>query len=228
MNQKRKVQIAAVIGAALSLAGVLLAQSASDKQLVVNGKPLSAAVVQVGGHYYVDVDSLAQISGGAVSIETNRIVLTMPNANANSSAEAATQPAATALSRGFASAAIDALAEMKEWEGALGAMVTYGLADNGAWSQTCHDRVQTSLRQATVAASTSADQSALQLLNDQFGSLSKYAGGVATERQALSGARSMDPNTLANDPALAKISNCGRFLNSMLVSGVFSDDPSCP
>jgi hypothetical protein len=30
-----------------------------------------------------------------------------------------------------------------------------------------------------------------------------------------------------SDQSLAKISNCSRFLSSMLVSGIFSDDQSC-
>jgi hypothetical protein len=36
-------------------------------------------------------------------------------------------------------------------------MVTFGLAVDGSWAQIYHERVQTSLEQATVAASTNSD-----------------------------------------------------------------------
>jgi hypothetical protein len=35
------------------------------------------------------------------------------------------------------------------------------------------------------------------------------------------------PDAMQTDQSLAKISDCSRFLSSMLVSGSFSDDQSC-
>jgi hypothetical protein len=57
-------------------------------------------------------------------------------------------------------------------------MVTFGLAVDGTWAQTYHDRVETSLAQATVAASTNSDHNALQLLSNQFANLAKWASDV--------------------------------------------------
>jgi hypothetical protein len=57
--------------------------------------------------------------------------------------------------------------------------------------------------------------------------LAGWAGAVFAERQALDGERTVDPNATQNDAALAKIMSRGRFLNVMLVSGVFADDSSC-
>ncbi|MGB6429375.1 MAG: hypothetical protein WBF06_02235 [Candidatus Acidiferrales bacterium] len=230
MNRVRKFQIAAIAGIALALAGVLLAQSGAGKQLVVNGKTTNAAVLQMDGHSYVDIDALAQIMDGSVTIGANQVVLTIPSANSNSGASPSAEPApqaAPGLSRNFASAAISAVAEMREWTGAIGTMVTYGMAANPAWAQSYHDEVQTSLSQAAVAASTEADRDALRLLNNQFTQLAAWASGVIAERQSLNAARTMDPNALQNDAALAKITACGRFLNSMLVSGSFADNSTC-
>jgi hypothetical protein len=106
-------------------------------------------------------------------------------------------------------------------------MVTFGLAAGGAWAQEYHNRVETSVTQATVAASTDSDRNALQLLNNQFANLANWASDVVAERHALNGARTVDPNGLQNDRVLAKISDCGRFLNAMLVSGAFIDNSSC-
>ncbi len=46
-------------------------------------------------------------------------------------------------------------------------------------------------------------------------------------RQSMNATNSVRPDAMQNDPVLAKISNCSRFLNSMLVSGSFADDASC-
>jgi hypothetical protein len=94
-------------------------------------------------------------------------------------------------------------------------------------SQDYRERVDEGLRQTTLAASTDADRNALQLLKNEYDILAGWASEVLAARQALNGAKTMDPNALQNDPALAKITSCSRFLNGMLVSGAFSDDGSC-
>jgi hypothetical protein len=131
------------------------------------------------------------------------------------------------LSRDFASAAIANLAEMREWRGAIRAMITYGLAVSDTLAQDHQGRVMTGLRQAEVAATTEDDQRALQLLQNEADKLASWADSVFAARLVFNGAMTADPNALQNDPALAKIQSCGRFLNSMLVSGAFADDPSC-
>jgi len=223
MKKRRNLQKLVLLGLFLSLAGVLLAQRTPDRKLIVNGRTTGAVVLQVDGRSYVDVEILAQITNGSVAFEANQIVLTIPNA----STEAASPQATQGLSKEFASAAIAALAEMKEWRGALGAMVTYGLAVDDKWAQTNRDRVEASLAQANVAASTSADQSALQLLSTQFTNLAKWESDVVAERQSLNGARTVTSDALRNDPVLANFSKCGKFLSTMLGSGIFADDASC-
>jgi hypothetical protein len=116
---------------------------------------------------------------------------------------------------------------MKEWKGGLGAMVTFGLAVDGSWAQIDHERVQTSLEQVTVAATTNSDHNALQLLNTQYANLARWESMVVAERQDHNGARTVKENSLRDDPVLTKFSNCGRFLSTMLGSGVFADNPNC-
>jgi hypothetical protein len=101
------------------------------------------------------------------------------------------------------------------------------LAVDGSLAQTYREQAETSLTQATVAASTDADRSALQLLSNEFAHLAKWESDVLADRKALNGAETVDPNALQDDPALTKISNCGRFLNKMLVGRTFADNPSC-
>ncbi len=223
MKRHRRLQWMLSVGFALCLATVLFAQRASDTKLLVNGKVMNAAVLQVDGRSYVDVETLARITNGSVKVEPNQILLTIPGSGPDAAAPQNTQ----GLSKGFASAAIAALAEMKEWKGALGTMVTFGLAVDGTWAQTHHEQVETSITQASLAATTSSDHSALQLLNNQFAHLAKWESDFIAERKALNGAKTVDPNAMQDDATLTKISNCSRFLSAMLVSRTFADNASC-
>jgi len=249
MNKHGNFRFFLPLGFVLALAGVLFAQSAPNKILVVNGKSAGPAVRQIDGRSYVDIEALAQVTNGVITIERHRIVLTIPVSDsgatpsaapadappADAGAAPASAPAANAppaqpppgLSRGFASAAIAELAEMREMRGAVRAMITYGLAVSDNWAEDERGRVMTGLRQAEVAATTEDDQHALQLLQNEADKLASWADSVFAARQALNGAMTVDPNALQNDPALAKIRTCGQFLNTMLVSGAFADDPSC-
>jgi hypothetical protein len=228
MKNRRSLLYIGLFGFVLSLAGILLAQSPPDRTLFVNGKPMGT-VTQIGGHSYIDMDTVAQITSGTVTIEPNRILLNIPVREQNPNSNAApTQPAQVSqLSKDFARAAIAELAEMREWRGAVGTILTYGVPVVGTWPQDYHDRVEADLAQVAVAASTAADQDALQLLRNQFGNVSQWASDIVSARQAMNATKTVDPNYMQNDQALAKISSCNSFLSSMLVSGVYSDNPSC-
>jgi hypothetical protein len=210
-------------GFVLLFAGVLTAQRTADKKLIVNGKTASTTVLQLDGHSYVDIETLAQITSGSVKVEPDRIVLTIPN----SSSDSGGSQADPGLSKVFASAAIETLAELKEWRGALGTLVTYGLAVDGNYVQIYQQRVEASLTQASVAASTDSDRNALQLLTTQFANLAKWESVVIAERQDHNGARTVAANSLQNDPVLMKFSSCSRFLSAMLGSGVFAGNSGC-
>lgn len=211
-------------------AGMLLAQDVPDRALIVNGKS-AGMVVQMGGHAYVDVETVAQFTNGSVTLEPNQIVLTFPAPKSSSTASAGLTPLPPApssgLSRNFASLAIAAMAEMREWRGAVGTILTYGQPVVGAWPQDYHDRVEADLAQVEVAASTAADSDALQLLRNEFSNLTGWANDVVATRQSMNATNTVRPDIMQNDPILAKISDCSRFLSSMLVSGAFADNQSC-
>jgi hypothetical protein len=205
------------------------AQGTPSKLLIVNGKTVDAAVVQMEGRSYVDIEGLARGIGGSVTFEPNQITLTIPGSTpAAATATASPAPESTeGMSKGFQQIAVFALAEMREWRGAIGTLVTSGLPVVGTWSQDYHDRVGGDLLQATLAASTMPDNQAVQLLQEEYALLTGWANDVLGERKALDAARTIDPNSLQNDQSLAKISKCGQFLSSMIVGGNFYDDLSC-
>jgi hypothetical protein len=258
MNQYRNLRFFVRLGLVLAIPVSLLAQSIPNKTLVVNGKTVEAAVRQIDGHSYVDVETVAQLTNGTFIVDPHQVVLNIPVANpptaaaaipakpaAKSTAAPAVESAAPAvaasapvstvapaepppgISRGFATAAIGAVADMREWRGATSAMITHGLALGDAWAESYHERVQEGLRQAQLAAVTDADRSALQLLESEADNLTTWWNGVLAARQNLNGAATIDPDALQNDTALAKIRACSQFLNSMLVSGAFADNSNC-
>ena len=222
-------------GIILSLAGVIVAQTAANKTLVVNGTSAGSAVREIDGHTYIEIEALARVTNGVVTIEPTRVLLSIPAAANSAVAGTAAAPAnaattarpAVGLSVEFKRAAISELSEMREWRGAIGAMITYGLAAGSATAQDYHAICESGLSQATVVAVTNDDLNAVQLLKDEFDTLTAWAAQVVADRKALNGARTIDPNSMANDPVLTKITACGRFLNSMIVSGAYADDASC-
>ena len=258
MNQYHNLRFFVRLGLVLAIPVSLFAQSIPNKTLVVNGKTVEAAVRQIDGHSYVDVETVAQLTNGTFIVDPHQVVLNIPVANpstaaaatpakpaAKSTAATAVESAAPAvaasapvntvapaepppgISRGFATAAIGAVADMREWRGATSAMITHGLALGDAWAESYHERVQEGLRQAQLAAVTDSDRSALQLLQSEADNLTTWWNGVLAARQNLNGAATIDPDALQNDTALAKIRACSQFLNSMLVSGDFADNSNC-
>jgi hypothetical protein len=217
-----------------------VAQDTPTRALIVNGQTLDAGVILVEGRSYVDIEGLAEGMGGSVTFEANQISLIIPGPPPSEapqtpppSAAPQTPPPSTALqtpegmSKDFQKIAVFILAEMREWKGAIGSVVTSGIPVVGTWSQDYHDRGEADLMQAALAASTEPDRQALQLLQQQFARLTQWADTVLGEREALNADRTIDPNSLQNDQSLAKISKCGQFLSSMIVSGTFSNDSSC-
>jgi len=264
MNGHRYLLFFVRFGLVLAIPGSLFAQGIPNKTLVVNGKTVEAAVRQIDGHSYVDVETIAQLTDGTFIVDPHQVVLNIPVAKSSTaapatSATAAAKSTATAstagetappavaasapvaavapatvapaeppgISRGFATAAISAVADMREWRGATSAMITHGLALGDAWAESYHSRVLEGLHQAQLAALTDSDRSALQLLQSEADNLTTWWNGVLAARQDLNGASTIDPDALQNDTALAKIRACSQFLNSMLVSGTFSDNASC-
>lgn len=229
MNHPISLRTIAVLVGAPALAVCLFAQSAADTTLVVNGRIVRSAVREIDGRPYVDIELLAQALGASINFESHRISFNLPTAQPAASGAPAAVPAANSqrLSPEFAAAAISALTAMRQWQGAMETVITFGVPVVGTWPQDYRNNAEAGLVQARAASSTNGDQSVLQLLQGEFASLSSWSNSVVAERQSLHAARFVDPNALKNDPALSKISNCSRSLGAMIGSGVSSDGSDC-
>jgi hypothetical protein len=227
MSKHPSFRFVLYLASVLALSGMLFAQSTTNKILVVNGKTASAGVRQINGRLYIDLETLAQAANAVFTVEPRRVVLTIPPSDASTVVTDDSAQNSQRLSRDFSSAAISALAAMREWRVAVRAMILYGLAVSDTWVQAYHQQTLDALRQTAVAASSEADKNALQLLRNEADTMTSWANQVDAARQQLNGAKVVDPNALKDDTTLAKIQSCSQFLNSMILSGSFNDDPSC-
>jgi hypothetical protein len=225
-----KIRWIELFGLILFSAGYAMAQGTppqASKILVVNGKTESVELKEINGRSYVDVETLAHIMNGVVTVEPNRVILTIPSSSSTDSANSAPPPTAPRLSKDFASASVSLLADMREWRAVISTMISFGLVISDSWTQQYHDKVEAGLAQAGVLATTESDQNALPLLRNEFDKLTAWANQTLAARQALNGAKTVDPNALQNDPSLARITECSQFLNGMIVSGTYSDNAAC-
>ncbi|MBI2817075.1 MAG: hypothetical protein HYX72_09055 [Acidobacteria bacterium] len=218
MKKSFGLQLAGLVIIVIVSAEILVAQR--SRNLIINGKN-AGPVVQMRGRSYVDIETLAQNTNASVNFQPDRIILTLP---VSGGANAQTQPG---LSKEFASAALGSLALMREWKSAVETMITFRVPVTGTWLQDYHDRAEEALKMASVAASNPLDQNTLQLLQNEFSTLSGWAGSAIAARQALNATRTLGPDVLQNDQVLQKINTCSNFLGGLLVSGNFSDNPAC-
>src|SRR5229473_213066 len=112
MNKHGNFRFFLPLGFVLALAGVLFAQSTPTKNkiLVVNGKSAGPAVRQIDGRSYVDIQTLAEVTNGVVTIERHRIVLTIPASDSGATASTAPANAVPADAPPVATAPADASA----------------------------------------------------------------------------------------------------------------------
>ncbi|HZV86771.1 MAG TPA: hypothetical protein VFF95_04430 [Candidatus Binatus sp.] len=204
-----------------------LSQAAQETRiLVVNGQIGQVTVVQVNGRYYVDLEALAQVANGSVGFSGNKITLTLPGAQSTppTATPSASPSANPGLSKGFLKAGIEAMSLVREWHSALANAIQNGFPLAESWLSGYRNQAAAALRLASVAASTDSDQSASQLLNNEFENMKTLSNNYVAARQSLD---YIAPDALTNDTLNQKIISCGHSLAGMAASGQFVDDGSC-
>lgn len=129
------------------------------------------------------------------------------------------------FSSAFLTTSIRQLEDAMLWKEGIARVIKYN-APPGPWLDNYGARAAESLRQASAQATTASDTEALELLKNQFNNLQQWNNAV-TAQQAMNGAQTMNASALKNDPLFNRISECSRFLGTMLTSGVFADNPAC-
>jgi len=231
--RKRQSLAPLVLTMLLVVPVLALSQAAQQTRiLIVNGQLGQVTVVQMNGRSYIDLETLARVANGSLSFSENQITLTLPTApNATPAAAASTTtsapstaPANPGFSKAFLKAGIEAMSLVREWHSALANAIQNGFPLSESWLSGYRIQAAAGLRLASVAASTDSDQSAAQLLNNEFENMKTLSSNYVAARQSLD---YIAPDALANDALNQKIVNCGHSLAAMAASGQFVDDGSC-
>lgn len=217
----------------LALAVVLVgegrAQSGQQNYtLNVNGQSGPAKVVQINGHSFVDVDALARIANGSIAYQGNQITLSLPGGGGG--APAAVQNASgppqpnSGFSKDFMTAGIEFMSEIREWRNTLANAIANGFPLSDELFAPYRGQAATSLRLAKVAASTQGDQSAAQLLGNEFNNMNNLTSKYLAKRANLD---FISPDALSNDGIYQNVLTCARALAAMATANQFMDDGSC-
>jgi hypothetical protein len=217
-------------GVLLAVSGMVVAQDANqNRTLIVNGQPVSVAVIQVNGRSYVDLEALTRAANGSLSFSGNQITLTLPGSAASANATSAPAPAPApasnpGFSQAFLKAGIEQMATVREWHAALAAAIQNGTPVTANWLAPYRNQAAMNLRLASIAIQTDSDRRALQLLTNEFQNMTKLADKYITARNNMT---YVSPDALQNDDLNQRIVGCGHSLGSMAASGQFVDDGSC-
>jgi hypothetical protein len=199
------------------LALTLVAQQSSSS-LTIPGQSGSARVVQVNGRNYVEVEGLARISNSSLSFNGSQIILVLPGTSAN------IPTSSTGFSKEFLAAAIEALAQIREWHAGVRNAIERGTPVTSDWLTPYRTQAQQAVRLTAVAVNTSADKSAMPALSSEFETMAKLSDKYV---QIFESRTNIRTDALANDTLEQKVRNCGRALASIASSNQFVDDGSC-
>ena len=219
-----------LIAAALLMVVVMAsAQTRREEEtLSIQGFAGEANVVRLRGRVFVDLEDLARITNSALSFESGRMLLTLPNNHASDAGDTEQ----SGFSRPFTRAAIEAMASIRQWGGMLQAIVENGFPlGKGSAGNTItayQGRAADSVSMAAAAASTDADYHGLELLRNEFNNAQAWSDSYVRARNSMSAAdMTMSEHPVDNDQEAQKIISCGQYLAQMFAGGTFQDDAAC-
>lgn len=212
-----------VLLAVASLSAPAQQQTAS---LEVRGYSGEAGIVRVNGRPFVDLEALVRITGGSVSFEGGRAVLTLPSGEAGAE-PANLAPAGPGFSRPFMSAGIEALASMREWGSTLVVAIRNGFPI-GSSLNPYRGRAADQVRLAATAVSSDDDRRGMELLKREFDGVQAWSDKLVNARNTMSAANyTMSEDALQRDPMFQDIVQCGQFLAQMFAGGSFQESAAC-
>ena len=225
-------------GLLLIAPGIVLSQSPGDKRtLILNGQSTDVPLIRVDGHPYVGLEALADALKGSLSSAGEMIALSVPTGSPDAAqtkpsttsakatpGSASTDAANPGFSKGFLNAGIEQMSTMREWHTALATAIQSGIPLSAELLAPYRAQAATNLRLASVAATTSSDRSAYELLNNEFQNMGKLSDKYLNMRAGLT---YISPDSLKSDALDQQIIACGHALAAMAASGQFSDDGTC-
>jgi len=132
------------------------------------------------------------------------------------------------LSKGFATAALNAAGRMQSTQRRIEHSIRMGFPLGGFWIESDFDWIDESLRTAGLSAANDADRTALQQLENQNNRLRLWSDWlIASNRNLRLAEYYISPSALDNDERFQNTAACTKFLISMLASARLGEDDSC-
>lgn len=209
----------------LLVAGPGLSRMAGQsKTLTVDGYSGQVPVIQVNGKSYVEIESLARLTGSSIAFRASQTILTLPASAANTPTPETNQPAKSGFSKDFLRAGIEEMTVIREWRVALVNAIQNGYPVMDDWVARYRSTANSKLALASTALVTDSDRNGISLLTNEFGNMQKFSDkylAMHTSRTYI------PPDALDNDPLDQQILECARGLAALIVGGQFQDVAAC-
>lgn len=192
--------------------------------LTIAGQAGQAPLVRINGKSYVDVESLARLTGGSLRFQGSQTILALPRP-ASATAVPAPQPEKQPqLSAGYLQAEIEELTQIREWRAALVNAIqnNYPVTDN--WVGGLRRSADAKLQLAAAAATTEPDQRAALLLQNEFTNMQQMSDQFLALHTK---ANYIPPDSFEHNSLDDKILGCQRALAAMAASKQYQDEASC-
>ena len=190
--------------------------------LTVTGYPGQVPVIQVNGKSYVELESLARLTGSSISFRAKQTILTLPTSAENTTAPEKNQP--VGFSKEFLRASIEELTAIREWRVAILNAIQGSFPVTDDWVAGYRRTADTKHALTSATLATESDRSAFALLTNEFGKMQTLSDKYLTLRKSLT---YIAPDSLDKDPLDQQILSCGRGLASFAANGQFEDIPAC-
>jgi hypothetical protein len=214
-----------LLAAFLLASGSGLAQVAGQsKTLTVAGYPGQAPVIQANGKSYVEIESLARITGGSITFRASQTILTLPASAANPPTPETSQPAKSGFSKEFLRAGIEEMTVIREWRVAIVNAIQNNYPVMEDWVARYRSTANAKLALVSTALLTDSDRNGVSLFTGEFGNMQKFSDTYLALHKSQT---YVPPDSLDNDPLDRQILDCAHGLAALIVGGQFQDVATC-
>jgi len=195
-----------------------------SKTLTVDGFSGQVPVILVNGRSYVEIESLARLTGSSVTFRANRTILTLPTSAANTGTPETSQSAKSGFSKEFLRAGIEEMTVIREWRVAIVNAIQNNYPVMDDWVARYRSAADSKLALASTALVTESDRNGISLLNNEFSNMQKFSDKYLAMHKSQT---YISPDSLDNDPLAQRILDCARGLAASVVGGQFQDVSTC-
>ena len=191
-----------------------------SKTLTVEGYSGQVPVIQVNGRSYVEIESLARLTGSSMTFRANQTILTLPNTPTPET----NQSAKSGFSQEFLRVGIEEMTVIREWRVALVNAIQNGYPVMDDWVARYRSTANSKLALASTALVTDSDRNGISLFTNEFDNMQKFSDKYLAMSKSMTYTSS---DSVENDPQGQQILSCARGLESFPAGSQFQDVATC-